>query len=158
MNRDKKIVTNNFKIEKNIINFSESLIQISNISYVSIEPVPKKKFHLESIILFIVGLIIYLSSEFTSFIGLIIIVMSTIYISWYLIFNMDSDKKYLCIYLNSGHTYYFFCNDVVFLKDVVKVIKYCVNNHSVNKIKIDFEDCKIYNSPITVGNRNEVNQ
>lgn len=158
MNSEKEVLTDNFKIEKNIICFNESLIQISSISLVSIEPVPRKKFHLESILALIIGGFLYLSSRNAKELGLLIIVIVIVYLSWYLLFNMGSNKKYLYIYLNSGQSRYFICDDEVFLEHVVNVIKYCINNHSVSKVKIDFENCKIYNSPITIGNRNEVNQ
>lgn len=158
MNSEKKVLTDNFKIEKNVICFNESLIQISNISQVSIELVPAKKFHLSSIAILILGLYIVWTDNLTRDLGITIVVVALIYIVWYLLFNTGSSRRYLYLYLNSGQACYFICNDEFFLKDVVKVIKYCINNHSVNKVKIDFENCEIYNSPITVGNRNEVNQ
>ena len=43
-----------------------------------------------------------------------------------------------------------------FLKEVMEVIEYCINNHYVQKVKIDFDNCQLYNSPIIVGNKNEV--
>lgn len=158
MNSEKKVLTDNFKIEKNIICFNESLIQISSISLVSIEPVPAKKFHLSSIAILIAGVYLVWIDSLVRDLGITIVVVALIYISWYLLFNTGSSRKYLYLYLNSGQACYFICNDEIFLEHVVKVIKYCINNHSVSKVKIDFENCKIYNSPITVGNRNEVNQ
>ena len=158
-NNEKEVYTNNFKIEKNIICYDESLIQISNISQVSIEPVPAKKFHLESILALMMGAYLYMEVDWGKNIGLILAVVAFAYISWYLLFNIASSKKYLHLFLNSGQACYFICDDEVFLEHVVKVIKYCMNNRSNNnKVKIDFANCKIYNSPIIAGNGNEVNQ
>lgn len=57
MNKEKIISTSNFKIENNIISFNDVLLQISNISSVSVEPVPKKKFNMWFIIIFALGLL-----------------------------------------------------------------------------------------------------
>ena len=46
--------------------------------------------------------------------------------------------------------------DKEFLKDVMQVIKYCINNHFTQLVQIDFDNCEIQNSPIVVGNENKV--
>lgn len=66
-------------------------------------------------------------------IGLILAVVAFAYISWYLLFNITSSKKYLYLFLNSGQACYFICDDEDFLEQVVRVIKYCMNNRSYNK-------------------------
>ncbi len=38
----------------------------------------------------------------------------------------------------------------------MKVIEYCINNQHSTNIKIDFDNCKLYNSPVTLGDKNEV--
>lgn len=46
-----------------------------------------------------------------------------------------------------------FCSSEKFLKNVIELIKYCVNNHNAQEVKIDFSNCKVYNSPITIGKK-----
>ena len=43
MDKKKSIKTRKLKIEKNTISFNRALVQISNISSVNVEPVPKPK-------------------------------------------------------------------------------------------------------------------
>lgn len=38
------------------------------------------------------------------------------------------------------------------------MLEYCINNHYVQEVCIDFENCILDNSPIIVGNENEVNR
>lgn len=157
MNEEKKIIADNFKIEKNIISFNDSLLQISNISNIDVESVPKPQFHLWPIALFIVGLsLVIASEEKIKLIGLLLILGVMIYIIWYVLYNMNNDDKYLCIYLNSGQVYYICCENKKFLKKVMRVIKYCINNHTPQEIKIDFDQCTLENVPINIGNNKEV--
>ena len=90
-------------------------------------------------------------------VGISLIIISLFYIIIIVWLNFYNEEKYLHIYLNSGNIYYFSCNDKKFLKDIMEVIEYCINHHYTNEVKIDFDNCKLYNSPITVGDKNEVN-
>lgn len=155
---NKKISTNNFKIEKNVISFNDTLLQISNISQVSVEPISKYKFNFLSLIAGIIGFLMTKEkyNELIQAFGIIIISVVITYIIIIVLFNFYNDERYLHLYLNSGNVYIFYCTDLYFMKEVMKVIEYCINNHSVKKIRIDFDKCKVYNSPITIGNRNEV--
>lgn len=132
------------------------MIQISNISNISVEPVPKKKLNWWSVFVFVIGiyLILQADSSLKDF-GIGFIIVAGIYILWIICIN-DNNEEYLYIYLNSGSVYYILCENDEFLKKVMKVIKDCVNHHSDKKIRIDFNNCKVYNSPITIGDGNEV--
>lgn len=157
MNEEKTIMTDNLKIEKNIISFNNSLLQICNISNIDVEPVPKPQFHLWSIALCIVGLFFVIASEEEiRLIGLLLFLAAAIYIIWYVIYNMDNEEKYLCIYLNSGQVYYIYCENKKFLKRVMRIMKYCINNHVTQRIKINFDQCTLENVPINIGNEKEV--
>lgn len=156
MSDTKKISTNNFRIEKNVISFNDSLLQISNISQVDVAPVPKKKFNFLSIVALVIGffLLTFINGE-TKTLGVIFIVGAIAYMIWFYSVNSNEDR-YLNISLNSGNIYCIICRDKKFLEEVMKVIEYCINNHSSQKIQIDFNKCKMYNSPVIIGNRNEV--
>ena len=89
-------------------------------------------------------------------VGIILLIIVVSYVCWLLIVNYGSDTKYLYIFLNSGFLYYIICEDEKFLQSVMEVIEYCINHHYIKNIQIDFNECKLYNSPITVGNDKEV--
>ncbi len=156
MSEIEKISTENFKIEKNIISFSNSLIQVSNISQVCVAPTPKKKFNFLSLLALAIGvMLVRASGETQQFIGIVCIVGVIMYAFYFMYSN--TDEKYLNIYLNSGNVYCIICKDAQFLDRVMQVIEYCINNHYIQSVTIDFNNCRVFNSPITVGNRNKVN-
>lgn len=155
MSEIKKINTENFKIENNLISFSNSLIQVSNISQVNIAPVPKKKFNFWSLLLLGLGVMLIQSySEIQKYIGAMCIVALIAYIFYF--FYTNSDKKYLNIFLNSGNVYCIVCKDSQFLDRVMRVIEYCINNHYTQSVTIDFNNCRVFNSPVIVGSKNRV--
>lgn len=88
--------------------------------------------------------------------GAVFLVVEIVYIGVLLMKNAGNEARYLFIYLNSGVTFYFYCKDNEFVETVLEVLKYCINNHSTQNVKIDFKQCKSYNSPVITGNRNEV--
>ena len=63
MDKEKKIVTENFKIERNIVSFNDFMLQIRNITSVNVEPIPKKKFNLWAIIIFIIGVLVLILAD-----------------------------------------------------------------------------------------------
>lgn len=156
----KKINTSNFRIENNIISFNSTLLQISNISQVSVEQTPKKKPSIWSIVFVVIGIFMALKrhDDFISGLGIVIILGVVAYIIAIVIFNYGYDEIYLHIYLSSGNIYSICCYDTDFLEYVMEVIEYCINNHYAQEIKVDFKRCKLYNSPLIIGDRNEVQQ
>ncbi len=155
MDEARKINTSNFQIEKNLISFSDSVIQISNISQVDVAPPPTKPFNSSSIAAIVFGILLLLVVPGVKMIGLTIAGCGVGYILWYISSNSD-ETIYLNISLNSGRVYSIICKDKEFLKEVMQVIKYCINNHFTQLVQIDFDNCEMYNSPIVVGNENEV--
>lgn len=155
MDEIRKISTDNFKIEDNLISFSDSVIQISNISQVDVAPPPKKQFNMGSIGAIVVGLLIMMIVPGVQTLGVLIAGCGVIYVMLYMS-TYSNEKIYLNISLNSGRVYSMICKDTEFLKQVLQVIKYCINHHSTQLVQIDFDNCKMYNSPVIVGNDNEV--
>ena len=154
MEEAKKINTDNFQIENNFISFHDSILQISNISQVNIAPAPKKKFNSNAIIAIIIG-VMALIIPGLQMIGIVILGCGIGYCVWYKAMCSD-EETYLNISLNSGRVYSIICKDKDFLRDVMQVIKYCINNHYNQIVSIDFNDCNITNSPIISGNNNKV--
>lgn len=150
----KKIETKNLRIEKNIISFNDLILQISNISQVSIEPLPKKNFNIISIVTLFLGIFgLIQRDEKIQIYGILFILITIGYFIWLYVVN-SAKGKYLYLYMNSGSYYYIFCRNELFLDSVMDVIESCINNHYTKEINIDLVDCKLYNSPFVVENTN----
>lgn len=160
MDENKKINVDNLRIEKNIISFNNTLLQISNISQVSVEQALKKKLNFWSILIIVVGVLMAMGNRnnFIKGLGIMVILGAIGYIIAFAIFNYGYDEWYLHIYLSCGCVYSIYCYDTDFLEKVLEVIEYCINNHYVQEIKVDFKRCKLYNSPLIIGDENEVKQ
>ncbi len=158
MGEEKYIRTSKIKIEKNTIAFNQSLLQISNISHVSVEPVPKPKIHWWFIGICAMGFpLILLSEGVIRVVGVLLLIAGILYLIRYLLENVGNEENYLYIHLNSGDVYYIYCEDKKFLKKVMKVIKFCFNNKMMKQnIMIDFDNCEFDRSPINIGNKKEV--
>ena len=156
MNGAKEVRTNNLKIEKNVIVFEDTVLQISNISLVGIEEEPKERLNSIFIVLLCVGILaMFWQMEMVQTVGLILTLIAGMYFIWLCVTN-SSKQKYLHINMNSGRLYCLFCKDEVFLSHVLSVIEYCFNNQYAEEIHIDLTDCILYNSPILFGDNNEV--
>ena len=150
----KKINADDFQIEENLISFHDSMLQISNISQVDVAPAPKKKINSNAIIAIILGLFAVIIPGL-QMLGIVVVVCGIGYFIWYSA-SASNEDIYLNISLNSGRVYSIICKDKEFLKEVMQVIKYCINNHFTQLVQIDFDNCEIQNSPIVVGNENKV--
>ncbi len=155
MDTVKKINVNNFKIEKNILSFNNSMVQISNISQVGVASPPKKPFNGTVIAAIVFGLLMSMIAPALQMVGVILVLGGIGYIILYISSNSNEDI-YLNISLNSGGVYSIICKDKDFLKEVMQVIEYCINNHYNQIVSIDFNECNISNSPIISGNNNKV--
>jgi hypothetical protein len=157
LKEENTICTSDFRIEKNIIAFNDTMLQISNISHISVEPIPPSDFNLWSIVVLIVGVLgLFQTFQVFRILGGFFVLMGGIYLIWYAFINSNSKERYLYIYMCSGNTFTICCENTKFLKKVMKVIEYCINNQHSTNIKIDFDNCKLYNSPVTLGDKNEV--
>lgn len=156
--RSKKIDTANLRIENNIISVNDIMLQVSNISQVSIESIPKKEFNPIALILLLLGVLgVGQRNEEIKVYGVTSIIILIVYIVWIVVTNLNNNGRYLYIYMNSGNCYYIYCANEVFLKKVIEVLEYCINNHWIQEVYIDFDKCLLYNSPTIVGDENKVN-
>lgn len=152
MNEARENQTRNLKVKNNVIIINNVLLQISNISHVNIEQEPKKKLNFISVIVLLLGLGgLVRKINVIQIMGLFFCIMSIIYFVWLYIINLDREK-YLYIYMNCGNSYFIYCENEMFLNNVMDVIEYCINNHYSKEINIDLVDCKLYNSPLIMGN------
>lgn len=154
MKEAKKIDTHNLRIEKNIISFNDIMLQISNISQISIEPIPQKNLNPFSVVVLLLGIWgLIQSNKNIKIFGIVAFLAATGYFVW-LYRKNSAEGKYLYLYMNSGCYYYIFCEDENFLAKAMDVIESCINNNYAEEINIDLAGCKFHNSPLVMGNTN----
>lgn len=136
-------------IKFNSISFPGTILQISNITSLSIAPAPKKRFPIWAVIIAIIGVLgAGMNTDYSTLfiillcVGLIVIV--------YVLYKNSFDNKYLVIKMNSGEIFLFACDNNDFLYKAIDLIK-----ESFNKkwcYTINFHDCKITSSQIGTQN------
>lgn len=158
MEKQKQITTGSLTIDNNIIFSRSSLLQISSIASIDVEPKPKKEAKPFSYVMLIIGallscLALNWESEGMLTFGIALIVVAAGYFIYIAIENEDHGERYLRIYLNSGYVYSIYCEDLSFLEGVTEILKNCMNDHSGGQhIKIDFEHCVIKDTNINPRN------
>ena len=147
---EKEIDTPIFKIKENILTFGDNLIQISNISQVSIYPIAKQPIPMYIPIIILIGMF-FISSRGNNmkFMGFVILGLG-IYLGYKLYEKNANRGDILRIQLNSGFKFSIICNDKAFLSNVIDVLKDCFNNNK-SIATIDFK-----NSIVTIGEQNKV--
>ncbi|MBU5676808.1 hypothetical protein KQI88_10295 [Alkaliphilus sp. MSJ-5] len=147
---EKEIDTPVFKIKDNILTFENNLIQISNISQVSIYPAAKRPVPTYIPIIILIGLIfISFGSNNMKFIGFLFSGIG-IYLG-YKVYERNANRgDILRIQLNSGFNFSIICKDKDFLYNIIDVLKDCFNNNK-SIATIDFQ-----NSVVTIGEQNKV--
>lgn len=114
MDNKKAISTNNFKIEDHTISFNDSLVQISNIAHIDVKPLPKPIFQIWSVFAVVIGIFLIIGfTEEIQILGFLLVGLAVIYVIYYILNCIDNEERYLCIYLNSGHIYYIYCENKI---------------------------------------------
>lgn len=129
-------------IEDNIMQFDKNVVQLSNVSCLKIAPMPKKEYPIWTFIAIIIG-ILFITR--TTGVGLLILAIGVVPIIW--IYKQNTELgNYLVVSMNSGDSFYFSCNNSVFLENAQEEIKKCFNGQS--KTIISFQNCQIDSSQI----------
>ena len=136
----------NLEIRDNILKFNDHVIQLSNISSVSVSPMEKQKIPNELYLGILVGLVCF---AFMPPVGLII-TGAALFMIFKIISNNNSLGFYLKIELNSGANMYFNADDKNFLIKIVAVMENCFNDKN-SSVFIDMK-----NSNIQYGDNNTV--
>lgn len=138
---EKTIETPTLLIKKNIMAWDDTMIQLSNISYVSASDVAKLGFPIWAAVLIFVGLVLMGQSTFLA-IALVVIGGLWIYY-WY----QENEKRKNCailtIRMNSGNNLYFAFSDKDFLMEVMNVLADIIINGTDRQVSINIEDCEI---------------
>ena len=136
----------NLEIRDNILKFNDHVIQLSNISSVSVSTMEKQKIPNALYLGILVGLVCF---AFMPPVGLII-AGAALFMIFKIISNNNSLGFYLKIELNSGANMYFNADDKNFLIKIVAVMENCFNDKNSSV----FSDMK--NSNIQYGDNNTV--
>lgn len=123
-NKKDIIETNQMRICENSFVYESSVLQISNMSSVSVAPFPPKAISSWMVICILAGL---LSITYTFWVGLFLIAIGIVAIIYVYNYNLNKGH-YLKIIMNSGSTYYFNCADSKFLYKIKNVMMQCMND------------------------------
>lgn len=136
------IKTDRLEIGDNIFKFDHAVIQLSNISYFDVSPMPETDYPLWAFAGGIIGfIIIFLGRPVPIMIGLVMITLC-IYVIYH-IYNSNSKLgDYLVLEMDSGHTFYFSCYSKLFLYEIENVMLQCFKDESL-RYSVDMKDCII---------------
>ena len=129
--KNREIQTEYLKVHGNCMEFGETVIQLSNISLLSIENIAPTAFPIWGALVALVGLLLLsLKATMAVVLGLILIVggAASIYL-WYNQRKKDEQRKKLVIAPNSGHIFTIVFDDQAFLEKVIGVLKDVIAGH-----------------------------
>ena len=150
---DKQIETDMLIIEDNIMRWTNTIIQISNISLISTAKIRPLPFPFLSILPLGVG--IYFISDYQMF-GWWFVVGAVLWIIYWLgKSESEKEKAILSISLNSGVTYNILFNDKKFLREVLKQLATLISKpFSSRNLTINVKDSTFGGNASVVGSAN----
>lgn len=125
-----EINTDRLKIHGNCLEFMDTVIQLSNISLFSSDPLVPTKFPFWSLFSIILGLIcMEVDSPISAFIAFVLIIggMASIFLWFYKIYREQQSRR-LSIVTNSGQRFYIIFENKEFLETVIIVLKEIIAN------------------------------
>ena len=144
---EKFIETPSLLIKKNIMTWDNTVIQLSNISYISASDIPLAKFPVWAALAILIGFWLLGKSTFLAL--LLIAVSAAGLYFWYKANEKRRQGAILTIRMNSGHNLYFTFEEKKFLLRVVHVLENIIINGGANApIDINIKGCTINNSNI----------
>lgn len=147
--KEKVVDTQELKIYQNTLIYSDSVIQLDNISRICVAPMEKKKIPTWAIVCILAGLVLM---GFSGFIGFLIMAAG-VGACCYILYINSQLGHYLTLELNSGRLIYFSGKDSEFLKRIMKVLAECINSSQTNYV-VHMESAKI--DKIQLGDNNQM--
>ena len=141
--KEKEVIkTEGFEIGDNIFKYNRAVIQVSNIAYFNVAPIPAIEYPKWAFVGIIIGCsAIFLQVPIIAVIGLTIAVFCGYEICSIFASNQKFGE-YLTLALNSGEILYFTCYNNQFLYEVENIIMQCFKDKSL-RYKVDLKDCII---------------
>lgn len=142
--KEKVIETDELQVRGHLLRWKDVVIQISNISQISVGNYPRPPFPLWTIAAILIGLFVLPYNKFIGVIGLLvgIVVIAMWYESWW----DKKDYKFLRLYLNSGTSFFFTFKEESFLRKVLDVFANIfedVEKNVNNSVTIDIKNCTV---------------
>lgn len=144
MSKEKTIETSKLIVKGNIIYWAKTMIQISNISYISTVPLEQLGFPKIALLLF--GIAILAFSGRRPGVGVILLLCGATWIFiWYYKNEERKNEAILCIAVNSGNLFRIYIDDKDFLNEVLQVLEQIIAEGSIGqqKVSININDCTI---------------
>lgn len=142
--KEKVIETAGLQIQGNLLRWNDVVIQISNISQISVGSYPSQPFPMWTIAAILIGLMFM---QFNVFIGLVALLVGggAIFL-WYQERQSKKDYKFLHLHLNSGTHFSLIFEQQQFLRKVLEVFANIfedVDDNVNNNITIDIKNCTV---------------
>lgn len=154
--KERKIIrTNQLIIDGNVMKYTDSVIQMTNVARCEVAPMPDEPYPRWAFGGMILGMLfLFLARISIGFVifGLVVMAVCVGVLVYIYMKNQDMGM-YLILELNSGKMLFFTCYNLPFLKDVQEAIIDCFNYSGVSRI-INFNECTITDTQI--GEHNEV--
>lgn len=140
--RKNVVETEEFEIGENIFKYDHVVIQLSNISYFNVSPMPKIDYPLWAFVGTIISFLIFLIGEIIPMLIGTAVMIFCIYAIYDVYDNNTNLGDYLILEMNSGKTFYFLCYSKPFLYEVENIILQCFKDENL-KCSVDLKDCLI---------------
>lgn len=144
MRKEKSIETPKLLIKGNIMSWEGTMIQLSNVSCVSTEPLEQIEFPKLSILLLVAG---FLGLKYNPLIGILLMIGGAAWIyAWYYYNNLRKLDTILNIIMNSGNNLRFIISNKSFLDNVLGVLEQIIIDGGVGgqqNVSINISECEI---------------
>lgn len=155
MKKEKSIETSELRIKGNILCWHDTMIQLSNISYISTSPLELIEFPKYSILMIIAAILLF---SINILVSVVLLVCSIVWIyRWFKINEIRKYKTVLNISMNSGNNLcILFGSGGSFLDDVLKVLEEIIIDGGVGEqnVDINIRHCNISGNAHILDNLN----
>ena len=149
---EKVINTPSLRIRKNIMMWGDTMIQLSNVSYVSASNIATTVFPVWAAVMILAGLLLISQS---TLVALVLIGLGGLWL--YLWYQRNEQRKrgaILTIRMNSGHTFQFTFNNKAFLLEVLKVLENIIVDGTDSQVSINISNSTISGNARVLENAN----
>ena len=149
---EKSISTDFLYIKQNIMTWDNTIIQLSNVSFISADKREPLKFPLIALGLILLGFVFF---EYSIGLALVLLVIGGVWaFYWYSENQRRAEGAVLTIRMNSGHTLYFDFKSKEFLNTVVDVLEHIIIDGCTvaQNIEISIKNSKISGNASVLSN------
>ncbi|MBO5486244.1 MAG: hypothetical protein J5988_04850 [Eubacterium sp.] len=153
-----KIITKELKITKNVFIYNETMIQLCNISRVSVADAVKDSYPLGYIAMLFIGFIMLFTKMFILILAGLVLMGLSLWLIYRIYRKNQNLGEYLVLNLNSGRDIYLYSNNHNFTIEVMDVIINCINSgkeYRVNMENCHIEACQFGEDNVMNGEKNE---